>query len=144
MNAKEYLRQYQDALVNIRNIEAELEELSAIAMSISVNTDAERVQTSGNQDSIGELVAKICDMQIELMDKRSDALDKMRRIEKTISQVENRTYRQILHMRYIENATWEKIAVALDRSYQWVCQLHGRALKAVEKLIGSAQGAAKF
>ena len=137
MNAKEYLRQYEDALADIRNIEAELEELEDMGMSITVNADGERVQSSGSQDAIGSLVAKICDMRIELMDKRSDALDKMHRIQKTINRVENKDYRQILHMRYIEKATWERIAVALDRSYQWVCRLHGRALNEVDRLIKS-------
>ena len=135
MNAKEYLRQYQDALVDIRNIEAELEELEDMAMSITVNADGERVQSSGSQDAIGSLVAKICDMRIELMDKRSDALDKMHRIQKTINRVENKDYRQILHMKYIEKATFEKIAVDMNKSWRWICKLHGRALQEVEKVL---------
>ena len=36
MEAKTFLKQYQEALVDVRNLEAETEELETIALSITV------------------------------------------------------------------------------------------------------------
>lgn len=41
----------------------------------------------------------------------------------------NETETCILRYRYIHGYTWERIAVTMDYSYQWVCELHGRALQ---------------
>ena len=35
----------------------------------------------------------------------------------------------VLRYRYIHGYTWEKIAVTMEFSYQWICELHGRALQ---------------
>lgn len=35
----------------------------------------------------------------------------------------------VLRYRYIHGYTWERIAVTMDYSYQWICELHGRALQ---------------
>ncbi len=135
MEAKEFLRQYQNTLIDIRNMEAEALELEEMALSITVNTENERVQSSGSGDSMASLVAKICDMKIMIMDKRSLALDKLQQVERVIAEVENKDYRQLLHRRYIEGNTWEKIAVEMNYSYQWICKLHGRALPEIERLL---------
>lgn len=137
MEVKEFLRQYQDALTDIRNLEAEAEELESMAMSITMSTDGERVQSSGRQDKMAELAAKVADLELEIMGLRTDALHKLREVEQVIRQVDNKEYRKILHMRYIEKNTWEQIAVQTSRSYQWVCRLHGRALKDIEKVLKS-------
>jgi len=56
------------------------------------------------------------------------------RIYKEISEaIENsecsETESCILRYRYINGYTWEMIAVEMHYSYQWVCELHGRALQ---------------
>ena len=135
MEAKEFLRQYQNTLIDIRNMEAEALELEEMALSITVNTENERVQSSGSGDSMASLVAKICDMKIMIMEKRSLALDKLQQVERVIAEVENKDYRQLLHRRYIEGNTWEKIAVEMNYSYQWICKLHGRALQEIERIL---------
>ena len=135
MEAKEFLRQYQNTLIDIRNMEAEALELEEMALSITVNTENERVQSSGSGDSMASLVAKICDMKIMIMEKRSLALDKLQQVERVIAEVENKDYRQLLHRRYIEGNTWEKIAVEMNYSYQWICKLHGRALPEIERIL---------
>ena len=135
MEAKTFLKQYQEALVDVRNLEAETEELETIALSITVSTDGERVQSSGSKDRMGELIAKICDMKIELMNKRSQALDKLREVGWVIRQVDNKNYRQLLHRRYIEGNTWERIAVEMEMNYRWILRMHGKALEKVEEIL---------
>ena len=50
-------------------------------------------------------------------------------VENAIAAVPDAKQRTVLTRQYINGWTWEKIAVDLDRSYQWVCELHGRALQ---------------
>lgn len=135
MDAKQYLRQYQNILTDIRNLEAQKLELENLAMSVTVSTDGERVQSSGRKDRMAELAVKIADAEREIVEQRTQAFHKLREIEEVIKGVKTSDYRKILHMRYIENQTWEKIEVALSYSYQWVCKLHGRALLEVGKIL---------
>ena len=59
-------------------------------------------------------------------------------IETTIERVDNRAYRELLRGRYLENKTWEQIAVDRNCSYQNVVQfLHPKALDAIGKLLDS-------
>lgn len=154
IDAKQFLRQYQNILVDIRNMEAEVEELESMAMSATGHVEManiekhnkkgekytmrsvmERVQSSGSGDKMSNLAAKICDMEIEIMDRRTRALDKLREIRAVIEQVENKDYKQLLHRRYIEGNTWEQIAVDMHYSYRGITKMHGRALPEVDKIL---------
>lgn len=135
MEAKQFLKQYQNILTDIRILEAQKLELENLAMSVTVSADGERVQSSGRKDRMAELAVKIADAEREIVEQRTQAFHKLREIEQVIAQVKTSDYRKILHMRYIENQTWGKIAVSLNCSYQWVCKLHGRALLETEKVL---------
>lgn len=135
MEAKQFLEQYQNLLTDIRNLESQKLELENLAMGITVSTDGERVQSSGRLDRMAELAVKIADAEREIMEQRTQAFHKLREIERVIGGIENSDYRKILHMRYVENQTWGRIAAALYYSYQWACELHGRALSEVEKIL---------
>lgn len=137
MEAKEFLRQYQEALTDIRNLEAEAEEIESLAMSITASTDGERVQSSGRKDRMADLAAKAADLELEIMDMRTDALHKLQAVEKTIGKVNNKEYRQILHRKYIESNTWERIAVEMNYTYRWITRLHGKALVEVQEILDS-------
>lgn len=87
VGAKEFLNQYRNALITIRNLEAE--ELETLAMKATISVDGERVQSSGRKDRMAELAAKLADIEIELMDKRTEALSIMRKVGQVIASVEN-------------------------------------------------------
>lgn len=77
------------------------------------------------QDAVEKIVALEGEINVEI-----DRLLQVRgEIEKAIKTVPDDTLRTLLELRYIDGLTWEKIAVKLDKSYQWICELHGRALK---------------
>jgi len=56
-------------------------------------------------------------------------------IETAISQLNDRRYREILRLRYIEGKTFEQISVDLNYSWRQTCRLHGRALLKMEELL---------
>lgn len=56
-------------------------------------------------------------------------------IESTIERVPDERYRRLLRGRYLEQHTWERLAVDMNYSYMQVCRLHGRALSEVERML---------
>ena len=57
------------------------------------------------------------------------------KVMETIHMLRNDEYEHILYKRYCLMKKWEEIALEMNYSYQWVCKLHGRALKEIEKLL---------
>lgn len=135
--AKEYLNQLYrlDSLINIKQLE--LESLKSISTSISVNNDSERVQTSIKQDKLGEIVAKIIDLNDEINNDIDKLVDLKKEIMNLIDKVSCDDLRCILYLRYFHFKTWEKIAVEMNYSYQWIHKLHSRALSEVDNLLNS-------
>jgi DNA-directed RNA polymerase specialized sigma subunit len=135
--AKEYLSQLYrlDNLISIKQLE--LESLKSISTSISVNSDSERVQTSTKQDKIGEIVAKILDLNNEINNDIDKLVDLKKEIMNLIDKVLCDDLRCILYLRYFQFKTWEKIAVEMNYSYQWIHKLHSKALNEVDRLLNS-------
>ena len=155
MSAKEFLPQYMSSLRTIRQKDAELEQLriqaegvlgikTAKVRRIEKNGNVvlrdeivERVSSSYSGDRMADLIAEIVDLQVEVMNERTNAIQALKRVRNVINMVDNYARRDLLHRRYIEGQTWERIAVEMDKSYQYVAgSLHHKALKDVEKIIG--------
>lgn len=135
MTAKEYLLQYKRMKKRIKSIERAIEELETQVSSISINLDGMPHGTDLS-DKTGRLAAAIADKQNELIDRRIDAFNVMVAVSDIIAQVADEDQRWLLTMRYINGYTWEKIAVEMDFTYQWVAgPLHGAALQDVEKIL---------
>ena len=135
MEAKQFLKQYQNILTDIRNLVVQKLELENLAMSATVGTDGERVQSSGRKDRMAELAVKIADAEREIVEQRTQAFHRLREIEEAIKAVPDGRQQQILHMRYVERKKWEEIAVDLGIDYRWTLRLHGKALKKIEDFI---------
>ena len=135
MTAKEYLQRYLDA---DRAINAKLEQISRLRALATKTTQAlQPDKVAGcTEDNMASIVAKIVDLSREV-DEDIDRLQKIKReVEEVINSVPNAKQREVLRWRYLVGCTWEQIAVNMDITYQWVCKLHGRALKKIsEKLI---------
>lgn len=137
MNAKEYLMQVVRADRMIDNKLHEIQELRRMSVSItSVLKDTGECGGggSGGSDKVGGMVSKIIDMENELDREIDKLVDLKREVMRVIDQLET-TKCEILYKRYLQNKTWEKIAVETGYSYVWVCKLHGRALQDVERIL---------
>lgn len=137
MTAKEYLMQVVRADRMIDNKLHEIQELRRMSVSITSalkDTGECGGGGSGSGDKVGVMVSKIIDMEYEL-DREIDKLVNLKReVMSVIDQLET-TKCEILYKRYLQNKTWEKIAVETGYSYVWVCKLHGRALQDVERIL---------
>lgn len=121
----------------INNKLSELAELKELSKSISAVSNKERVQTSMEQDKIGNTLSKIDEMEREI-DKMIDSYsDKRTHIIGQIDSMEDENSYDILFSRYIEKKTFEKIADTKNYSFRQIIRLHGIALKQFEKKYGS-------
>ena len=133
--AKEYLQQVKLCDVNVTNKLEELSRLKDMVYHITSTLRGDVVSGSGNQDKLGDAVAKIVDLEAEINDAIDAYVDKKREISKTIEKITDPDQVQVLHKRYFEYLTWEQIACEIPMSYRNVCYVHGRALQAVAELI---------
>jgi DNA-directed RNA polymerase specialized sigma subunit len=128
---KEYLQQYRNAEDSINAKLDQIHKLRELATKTTQTLTADNVQSSGSEDKISVIVSKIVDMENEVDAEIDELHDIKNQVEGVISAVPNAKQRAVLTRRYINGYTWERIAVDLDISYQWVCELHGRALQKI-------------
>lgn len=131
MTPKEYLQQYRNAEDSINAKLDQIHKLRELATKTTQTLTADNVQSSGSEDKISVIVSKIVDMENEVDAEIDELHDIKNQVEGVISAVPNAKQRAVLTRRYINGYTWERIAVDLDISYQWVCELHGRALQKI-------------
>ena len=85
-----------------------------------------------SSDKVQTGAIKIAELRESLIDKINQLVAVRIEIERAIGTVQDDTQRRLLRLRYIKGMTWEKIAVEMNYTYQWVCALRGRALNKVE------------
>lgn len=138
MNAKAYLQRVYRLNELINSDLAELEELRALATSITPgDVSKDKVQGNAQNDKIGNIVAKIVDLNTEINNEIDEYVDFKKEVRTKIMLVPDNTEKLILKYRYLEFLTWEQIAVNLNYTFQWVHVLHKRALKNFEKILNT-------
>lgn len=129
MTAKEYLLGIKQLERAIRLKQEEIEELRSLAESITVKTGEEPVQTSGTSDKVGNIVARIVDLQREMEDSVMKYLDKRAECIGLLEKMQNIDEREVLYRRYIQDMTWEDVANAMGYTSEYVRgALHMNAL----------------
>lgn len=133
--AKEYLQQVRKAKIHINSLQEEIETMKELAVSIGAINQGEKVLSSVSQDKMANIICEIEDRMAELKDEVTKYIQLRTEVMATISKIENDDYQQILYKRYCQMKKWEEIALEMSCTYQWVCKLHGRALKEIEKIL---------
>ena len=118
---------YLNARREIERKRDQIRELRDLCESATVDMSQERVQSSGEKDRLGALVAKEVDLETELLGDISNALDTMNAIEKEIGSLADADERMVLQKRYIEGESWEKISEELHVSKMTAHRIKARA-----------------
>lgn len=135
MTAKDYLLQYKLVNAKIERVEQNLKEIREERAAISVNLDGMPRGTDLSERT-AKLAVKIADMECELIDMRSEAWSIRMDIIKTLGKLTNPTHFTLLHFRYIDGYKWERIAVEMNYSYQWVAEtLHKNSLNELQQIL---------
>lgn len=138
MNAKQYLRQVRrlDNTVNAKLEQVEV--LRAMITRMTANLTTDKVQESNIPDKISTLICKIVDLEKEIINDIDKLIDLKTKVMRKIDSIQNDDYRLLLTLRYLNFKTWEQIAVEMEFTFQWVHELHKRALIEFEKVQDDA------
>ena len=136
LSAKQYLLSIKQLERAIRLKKEEIEELRTLASSITIKTGEEPVQTSGTSDKVGNIVAKIVDLQRELEDSASAYLDKRAECIALLDKIQDIDEREVLYRRYVQDMKWEEVGNAMGYSDVYVRgTLHVNAIVNFENLL---------
>lgn len=133
MTAKQYLNR-------VRRIDKEIEALLRLVQrtresleTVTQNYDRDGAQSTKNPHKYDRLV------ELEsLVDEKIDQQIALKaEILNTIMQLEDRRQRLVLMEYYIEMKTFEQVAVDIHYSWRQIMNIHGHALKEVERCLNS-------
>ena len=134
--AKEYLKGVKllDAQINARL--SEKEDLEDKLKHITPNLSFDKGSGGGGtQDKLGGMVARIVDLERAINADIDRFVDLKNEALELLAKMENPTYLTLLHRRYFQHNTFERIASDMGYSWRWVCKLHGRALQEFDKIL---------
>lgn len=135
--AKEYLLQVKKLDANIESLVEQVSHLETLSTKITSTLKQDMAFGGGNQDKIGDAVAKIADLKTDINRKIDRYVEKKSEICSVIEKVENGDQAALLHKRYMLFEPWEQIALEMHCTYRNVCYIHGRALQAVVNVLES-------
>ena len=134
MKSKEFLKRIakMDSLINNKLVE--LEQWKALAMGVTVATEGERVQSSGNKQRMADAINRYIDLEEEINQRIDEFIDVKKQVVRIIEQLPAAEY-DVLHRRYVQYKEYYEIADDMRKSKSWVTSVHGRALTNVQKII---------
>lgn len=133
--AQEYLLQVRKLDANIGSKLEQVAHLKAMTTKITTTLKQDVISGGGNQDKVGDAIAKIVDLEAEINRDIDAYVDKKREIIGVIEAVEAADQMEVLQKRYLLYEPLEQIAVEMHCTYRNVCYIHGRALQAVTELM---------
>ena len=135
MTTKEYLKQYQKMMEEVRCLDVEIEELWTQLTSATSSNDGMPKGTV--QDRQTKLHAIMADKLQTKRSKKQVAEDIMAEVLQTIDKVTDPNHRQLLFERYIQDKEWKDIADDISYTEEYVRgELHGKALNDIRFLMG--------
>jgi hypothetical protein len=137
VETKEYLQQIgrYDRLINNKLVE--LAQYRSMACSVSAVKNDERVQSSPSYDTMDKIVSKIEQMENEIDTLVDRYIDNKRIIISQIDGMSDEMTYQILFSRYVEQKTFEKMAIEMNYCYKQIIRRHGKALQEFEQKWGN-------
>lgn len=130
MTAKEYLYQIRKLDKLIINKMAEAQQWREIAENISVNMSGEKVQSSGNHDTVANAMCKCMDLEHEAEHykrQRDDIISTIQRL--------GAVHYDVLHKVYVQNIQLKEIATQYHKRREWASIMHREALEQLEIIL---------
>jgi hypothetical protein len=147
MKAQDFLKQLKKIDCIISNKMAELEQWQNVATSITAPMGGERVQSSGSKERMADAVCEKVDILTEIREEINRLLAKRKEIISVLEQLEADEY-DLMYKVYVGKLELRKDGTMVTRymqlkevadlycnSYGWATNIHGTALKNVQKII---------
>lgn len=126
-----YLMQYQTAERRINRLIDEKTLWMEKAIAISPTYSAVPKNKGNDSNRVQRAVERIIEVERDLDAEIDRQVDLRLSIEAAIQTLTDDRLQDVMRYRYIDGMTWESIAAVMHFTYQWVCKLHGQALKAI-------------
>lgn len=124
----EYLKRYNVCLKEVDRLRDEKERLKSIRDKITP-TYSDMPKGGGTDKS--DIAASIIDLDLEIDDQMSKWLQYGEEIKQAIDTVQDSNLKLLLKYRYINNMTFEQIAVVMNYTWRNIHYLHKKALDLV-------------
>ena len=131
MNAKEFLSRGINLQRHVETIREQIEHYKCLLNNCTA-TYSDMPKSTDLNYKLEECTQKIMDLQHELADALAYLADVNCAIAKTIREIKNYDYQDLLVKRYVFGEPWEKIATDLEYDLRYVHKLHGRALQEIK------------
>ena len=105
-----------------------------VALSITGNTEGERVQSSGSKQKMADAVISYSDIQADIKCRIEEAKEIQNEIVRTIAKLDESEY-TVLHGVYILGKQYKEIAASENKSVSWATSMHGTALVSLQQLL---------
>lgn len=89
----------------------------------------------GESDKVGDGVAKLMDLEVEIDAAIDSFVDMKRHKMRTIDKMTDPKLLSFVYLRYVDRETLEKCAVVMDFSYPWICELDRRSVEELQKIL---------
>ncbi len=135
MKVKEYLEQIRWLDIKINDKISERDSLWSMATKVTPTLSHDKGSGNNVSDKVGNIVAKIVELDEEINKQIDDFIDLKTKIVKQIEKLENDKFSRILYKKYVEYKDLSVIACELHYDYKYILNLHGYALKAFNEQI---------
>ena len=119
MRAKEYLKRIRKIDLMIKNRLTERQQWVDMALSITAQSNGERVQSSGRQQKMADAIVEYLDIGGDEGGEIGQLKEERREIIATIEQLNVVEY-DLLHRVYVQQLSFQDVADANERSVDWV------------------------
>lgn len=112
-----------------------LAELKSLAIGTTASTDKEPVQSSGSQDKLGGIVAKIVDLETDINIATDELCDRRKLAKEIIFQISNEKYQNVLYDLFILCNPLYMVAENHDMTYDACKGYRNRAIVIFDELF---------
>lgn len=136
MTADEFLKQIETYDTLVEGKLNEREKLWELATKITVPTDKEAIQTSGVSDKVGNIAAKLADIENEIDSLVDEYIDVQRECISVIEKLADKPIEySVIHKHYVLYKTFVEIAEEESYSYDGIIKAKDRALKRIDAIL---------
>ena len=139
LKAEKYLEQIKKADARIDSKLIEVYQLRCLAMKVTAQMGSESVQTSGVSDKVGNITAKIVDLEKEINCLIDKFIDDMQERIAVIEQVDDALLYTILHKHYVQYKKFRTIAEEEHYTEVHISNKHQEALEKVQEILDKRQ-----
>jgi DNA-directed RNA polymerase specialized sigma24 family protein len=133
VKATEYLSKARKLEIKILQKRQQLEGLKQVPASM--RADRERVQHTLTGDDMDKRIIEYLELERKIEDDILRYQKEKDRIIDTIHGLDNSNYLTILHAKWIDGDSLEKISVAMNYSFDTIRKYYSRAMKAIQQEI---------